>query len=37
LVLAAVHVALAFVPPLSTRAYGIFAPDFARGGRRMRR
>lgn len=33
----AVDVALAFVPPLSTLAYGIFAPDFARVGGRMRR
>jgi uncharacterized membrane protein YdcZ (DUF606 family) len=37
LALAAVDVALAFVPPLSTLAYGIFAPDFARVGGRMRR
>jgi hypothetical protein len=37
LLLAAIDVALAFVPPLSTLAYGILAPDFARVGGRMRR
>jgi hypothetical protein len=37
LVQAEVDVALAFVPPLSTLAYGIFAQDFARVGGRMRR